>query len=56
MKKLNKQIVTSLRVDPKLWKETKIAAIRQGISLTEVVDNALRKELNLSKNPMGNKE
>jgi predicted HicB family RNase H-like nuclease len=56
VKTKNKQIVTSLRVDSKLWKEAKIAAIRQGISLTEVVDNALRKELNLHQNPMEDKE
>lgn len=44
-----RQIVTSLRVDPELWKEAKIEAIRRGITLAEIVDQALRKELKLEK-------
>lgn len=47
MSKKKKQIVTSLRVDPRLWKEAKIQAIRRGVTLAEIVDEALRKELKL---------
>ena len=36
-----KQMVTSLRVNPDLWKEAKIEAIREGINLAEVVEQAL---------------
>jgi hypothetical protein len=36
---------TSIKVDPKLWKEAKIEAIRRGIELSELVDIALRKEI-----------
>jgi hypothetical protein len=36
------QIVTSLRVDPSLWKEARKAAIDCDISLGELVDQALR--------------
>ncbi len=37
-----KQLVTSLRVDPDLWKEAKVQAIRQDMTLTKVVDEAIR--------------
>jgi predicted HicB family RNase H-like nuclease len=37
------QIVTSLRVDPKLWKEAKLEAIKHDMTLTEVIDEALKK-------------
>jgi predicted HicB family RNase H-like nuclease len=37
-----KQFVTSLRVDPDLWKEAKIQAIKNDMELNEVVDAALR--------------
>jgi hypothetical protein len=36
-----KQLVTSLRVDSDLWKETKVQAIRHDITLTELVEEAL---------------
>lgn len=36
-----KQMVTSLRVNPDLWKEAKIEAIREEITLAEVVEQAL---------------
>jgi hypothetical protein len=38
---LRKQIVTSLRVDSDLWKEAKVQAIRNDITLTELVEEAL---------------
>lgn len=39
------QIVTSLRVDPNLWKEARKAAIDCDITLGEVIDQALREWL-----------
>ena len=38
-----KQLVTSLRVNPELWKEAKVHAIRNDMTLAELVDNALKK-------------
>ena len=37
-----RQIVTSLRVDPDVWKEAKIHAIRHDMTLTDLVDEAIR--------------
>lgn len=36
---------TSIRIDPELWKEVKIAAIRNDMGIFELVENALRHEL-----------
>jgi hypothetical protein len=36
------QIVTSLRVDPSLWKEARKAAIDCDITLGELIDQAVR--------------
>jgi len=38
-----KQLVTSLRINPELWKEAKVEAIRHDMTLTEVVEEALKK-------------
>jgi predicted HicB family RNase H-like nuclease len=48
-KKINKQIVTSLRVNPELWKLAKIEAIKRGITLADVVESSLKKELKIEK-------
>jgi hypothetical protein len=40
---------TSIKVNPELWKEVKIEAIRRDIEISELVELALKKELN--KNP-----
>jgi len=40
-----KQIVTSFRVDEKLWKEAKIYAIKKGITLAELLNELLKREL-----------
>ena len=40
-----KEIVTSLRVNPDLWKEARKAAIDCDITLGEVIDQALREWL-----------
>lgn len=37
-----KTMVTSLRVNPDLWKEAKIQAIRHDMTLTEIVEEALK--------------
>jgi hypothetical protein len=36
------QIVTSLKVDPVLWKQAKIAALECDITLGELIDQAVR--------------
>jgi hypothetical protein len=36
-----KQLVTSLRLDSNLWKEAKVQAIRNDITLTELVEEAI---------------
>jgi len=40
---LNKkdQFVTSLRINPEIWKEAKVQAIRNDMTLTEVVEEAI---------------
>ena len=45
MDKTPKQIVTSIRVDGELWKEAKIYAIKRGITLAELLNELLRREL-----------
>ena len=34
-----------MRIDPELWKEVKIEAIRRDLEVSELVEVALRKEL-----------
>lgn len=41
----SKEIVTSIRVDEQLWKEAKIYAIKRGISLAELLNELLQREL-----------
>ena len=36
---------TSIKIDPKLWEEAKIEAIKQRMLLSELVERAVRKEL-----------
>jgi len=38
---------TSIKIDPKLWKEVKIEAIRRDMEVSELVELALRKELGM---------
>jgi len=38
--------ITSIRVDPELWKDARIQTIRDNITLQELIDEALRRELN----------
>ena len=39
------RVTTSLKIDPKLWKKVKIAAMERDMKLYELVENALRKEI-----------
>lgn len=43
------KLVTSIRVDKEVWQEAKIYAIRKEITLTELVEQLLRKELEKAK-------
>jgi post-segregation antitoxin (ccd killing protein) len=36
---------TSIKIDPQLWKEAKIEAIRRDIDLSDLVEHALRREI-----------
>jgi predicted transcriptional regulator len=36
---------TSIKVDPDLWKEVKIQAIREDVEMSEFMERALRREL-----------
>lgn len=42
---MGKTSVTSLKVDEDIWKEAKIRAIREGITLTELLNQALELRL-----------
>ncbi|MCP8313788.1 MAG: hypothetical protein H3Z53_05385 [archaeon] len=40
-----KKASTSIKIDPELWKEAKIEAIRRDMEVSELVEQALKKEL-----------
>lgn len=40
-----KREATSIKIDPHLWKEAKIEAIKRDVDLSDLVETALRKEL-----------
>ncbi len=42
MNEEKKQIVTSLRVNADTWKLAKIEAIKHDLTLTELIDNAIK--------------
>ncbi|MHB8567870.1 MAG: hypothetical protein ACYC7D_12810 [Nitrososphaerales archaeon] len=42
---------TSIKIDPELWKEAKIEAIRRDMELSELVEVSLKKELKKTENP-----
>ncbi len=44
---------TSINVDPELWRDAKIAAIKRGITVTELFENALGKEIGYSQKKIG---
>lgn len=39
------RVTTSLKIDPKLWKKVKIAAMERDMKLYELVEKALKKEI-----------
>jgi hypothetical protein len=39
------RIPTSIKIDPDLWKQAKIEAITRNIELSDMIENALRKEI-----------
>lgn len=43
----NERKATSIKIDQKLWKAAKIESIERGIELSELVEIALRKELDV---------
>ena len=42
---MGKETVTSIRIDEELWKEAKICAVREGITLKELLERLLKEEL-----------
>jgi len=40
-----KKEVTSIKVDPELWKEVKIQAIREDLEVSEFMERAIKREL-----------
>lgn len=38
-----KKTATSIKIDPELWKEAKIEAIRRDMQVSELVEEAIRK-------------
>ncbi len=38
---------TSIKIDPDLWREVKIEAIRRDIDVSELVEEVLRRELHI---------
>lgn len=42
---MGKDIVTSFRIDEDLWKEAKIYAIEEGMTLKELIEGLLKREL-----------
>lgn len=44
-----KREATSIKIDPSLWKEAKIEAIKRDVELSELVETSLRKELRIRK-------
>ncbi len=40
-----KKEYTSIRIDPELWKEVKIQAIREDIEVSELMERAVKREL-----------
>ena len=46
---------TSIKIDPDLWKEAKIEAIRRDMEVSELVEQSLRKELGKQEIALGAK-
>lgn len=50
------RVPTSIKIDPNVWKQAKIEAITRNIELSDLVENALRKELSNNKLKSGKYE
>jgi len=40
-----KKVATSIKIDPNLWKEVKIEAIRRDLTVSDLFEQALKKEI-----------
>lgn len=43
--KINGKETTSIRIDPILWKEAKIHALKNDMSIGEFIENLIKKEI-----------
>lgn len=55
MKKQDSYVTTSLKIDPELKEQAKILAIKTGATLQELVNVALRKEIEEQKKKLAKK-
>lgn len=46
---MGKEVVTSIRIDEDLWKEVKIHAVKESMTLKELLERLLREELKRTK-------
>jgi len=44
-----KRVATSIKINPDLWKETKIAAINYDTTVSELVENAIKEYIKRKK-------
>jgi hypothetical protein len=44
-----KRVTTSIKIDPKLWKEVKKYCIDKGITISELLERLLKQELKIKK-------
>jgi len=42
---MSRQMVTSIRVDEKLWQQARIYALKNGLTMKELIDSLLREKL-----------
>lgn len=42
---MGKKVVTSIKIDEDIWKDAKIEAIKREITVTELLNHALEREL-----------
>jgi hypothetical protein len=50
---IEKIVKTSINIPAKLWRDVKVYAAKEGLKLTQVVEAALRKYLELSEEEKG---
>lgn len=44
-KKDNGRVVTSIRIDPEIWREARVYAIKNGLTVGVLVEKLLKKEI-----------